>query len=82
MPSANLEHQIAVIGDVHAEHDLLEQALVTLRELGVHRVLCVGDIVDGPGSVARCCELLREYGVITVQGNHDRWMLGDTLRDL
>jgi len=82
MPSANLDHHIAVIGDIHAEHELLERALLTLSRLGVHRVLCVGDIVDGPGSVDRCCELLRNYEVLTVRGNHDRWMLDDTLRDL
>lgn len=82
MPSANRDCQIALIGDVHAEHDLLERALVTLRGMGVQRVLCVGDIVDGPGSVDRCCELLREHQVIAVRGNHDRWMLHDTLRDI
>jgi predicted phosphodiesterase len=82
MPFQNRDRQIAVIGDVHAEHDLLELALVTLRGLGVHRVLCVGDIVDGFGSVDRCCELLREHGVVTVRGNHDSWMLSDTVRNL
>jgi predicted phosphodiesterase len=82
MTSPNHDRQIAVIGDVHAEHELLELALATLRDLGVRRMLCVGDIVDGPGSVDRCCELLREHGVITVRGNHDRWMLADTLRTL
>ncbi len=82
MPLPNRDRQIAVIGDVHAEHDLLATALATLRGLGIHRVLCVGDIVDGPGSVDRCCELLRENDVVTVLGNHDRWMLDGTLRTL
>jgi predicted phosphodiesterase len=76
------ERRIAVIGDVHAEDELLSLALATLRNLGVHQLLCVGDIVDGPGNVDRCCELLRQNDVITVRGNHDKWMLDGTLRSL
>jgi predicted phosphodiesterase len=43
------ERQIAVIGDVHAEDELLKLALTKLHDLGVQQLLCVGDIVDGPG---------------------------------
>lgn len=82
MPLPHPERRVAVIGDVHAEHLVLELALATLRDLGVHHVLCVGDIVDGPGNVDRCCELLRENDVLTVRGNHDNWMLNGTLRSL
>jgi len=82
MISPHPERQIAVIGDVHAEDALLQLALETLRDLGVHHVLCVGDIVDGPGNVDRCCELLRKNDVVTVRGNHDNWLLGGTVRGL
>jgi predicted phosphodiesterase len=81
-PTPDRESHIAVLGDVHAEHELLELALVTLHGWGVRRILCVGDIVDGPGSVDRCCELLREYGAVSVRGNHERWLFEGTLRDL
>jgi predicted phosphodiesterase len=76
------DRQIAVIGDVHAEDELLKLALTKLHDLGVQQLLCVGDIVDGPGNVDRCCELLRQNDVITVRGNHDNWMLGGILRSL
>src|SRR6185369_11460804 len=48
---------------------------------GVDAILCVGDIADGSGDVNRTCALLEEHRVITVAGNHDRWLLSDELRD-
>jgi predicted phosphodiesterase len=42
----------------------------------------VGDIVDGPGDAGRCCQLLADFGVEAVRGNHDRWALKDELRNL
>lgn len=47
---------------------------------GALTVLAVGDIVDGPGDVGRCCGLLRAHGVVAVRGNHDRWLLADQAR--
>jgi predicted phosphodiesterase len=68
-----LAGKIGLIGDVHAEDELLERTLAHFVEHGVSTVLCTGDIVDGKGSVDRCCELLKEAGALTVRGNHDRW---------
>ncbi len=47
---------------------------------GIETVLCTGDVADGGGDIERCCELLREAGVFTVRGNHDRWLLDDRVR--
>ena len=74
--------RIGIIGDVHAEAARLEAALDFLHTAQVERILCVGDIVDGPGSVDRCCELLQQAQVAVVRGNHDRWFALDTMRDL
>ncbi len=74
--------RIGVIGDVHAEQAMLADVLVALRSLRVSTTLCTGDISDGAGSVDACCELLQKHRVLTVAGNHDRWLLADQLRDL
>jgi predicted phosphodiesterase len=74
--------RIGVIGDVHAEDDRLAAALGYLTELGVGMILCSGDLPDGVGSVTRCSELLREHRVVTVLGNHERWLLRGSIRDL
>jgi predicted phosphodiesterase len=75
-------HRIGLIGDIHAEDTSLALALRVLKEAGADRVIAVGDIVDGPGSVDRCCALLAEAGVSVVRGNHDRWLLAGTMREL
>lgn len=73
---------VGAIGDVHAEDETLELVLTWLSDERVTKVVCVGDVVDGPGDVARCCELLTEHDVECVRGNHDRWALKGEMRGL
>ncbi len=80
--STHAPQRIGIVGDVHAQADNLEAALLFFEQNGITTILCVGDVVDGPGDANRCCELLREWNVPTVKGNHDRWLLENTMRDL
>lgn len=76
--------RLGVIGDIHTEIEILEWALDVLRRENVEAVLSTGDIADGPQDaqgVMRCCRRLREHGVLTVLGNHDRWLLDSAMRD-
>lgn len=74
--------RVAVIGDVHAEDELLERALSALSRRHLDALLCVGDVADGPGDVDRCFDLLAEHQVLTVSGNHERWFLTNEMRGL
>lgn len=74
--------RFGLIGDVHAEDARLRAALEALASERVDRVLCVGDLVDGEGNVDVTCALLRQHRVLTVRGNHDRWIRDDQVRDL
>ena len=74
--------RLGLIGDVHAEDELLELTIDALHREGVDRVLCTGDLVDGHGDVDRACRLLRSVGALTVRGNHDRWIRTDDMRGL
>ncbi len=74
--------RLGFVGDVHAEDERLARALERLRAVGAGLIACVGDIVDGPGDVDRCFELLAAPDVATVRGNHERWFLVDDMRDL
>lgn len=74
--------RFGAIGDVHTEDTLLAAAIAHLRRLGVDAILAVGDIVDGEGDVDRCCALLRDGGVVAVRGNHERWALEGSMREL
>ena len=58
-----------VLSDIHGN---LEALKAVLRRAGDGSpIYCAGDIVGyGPDPNA-CCEILRERGVLAVQGNHD-----------
>lgn len=77
-----LPARVGVLGDLHAEDERLEAALALLRAEGADLILAVGDIVDGPGSVDRTCALLQQAGALAVAGNHERWFLAGSMRDL
>ena len=64
-----------MVGDVHACDDRLSRLLAFLHDQSLDTVVCVGDIVNGPGDPNRCADLLHSHGVVTVRGNHDRWLL-------
>jgi predicted phosphodiesterase len=74
--------RFGLIGDVHSQDVALRATIAYLKREGIQSFLCVGDILDGPGDPNRTIALLREHRVTTVAGNHDRWVIGDTLRDL
>lgn len=74
--------RIGVLGDIHAEDAKLEVALDVFKRAEVERVLATGDVVDGRGDLNRCCNLLEESRVVVVKGNHERWFLEGTMRDL
>ena len=73
--------RLGLIGNVHAEDEALKLVIDDLERRGVNALLCVGDIADGSGDVNRTCALLEDHRVITVAGNHNRWLLSDELRD-
>ena len=83
--AAKALRRVGVIGDVHGELGALEAALALFADRTVDAVLCVGDIVDGPGSdeeAAECCRRLRDAQVLAVAGNHERWWLADEMRSV
>lgn len=77
-----LIRRVGLIGDLHAEDEALAFVLAELSRLGAETLLQVGDIADGPGDLTRTIELLKEHQVLAVRGNHDRWQLGNQLREL
>ena len=74
--------RVGVLGDVHAEDVALDAALHFFAHQSLDAVLCVGDIVDGPGDAERTVALLMEHDVVCVRGNHERWFAGGHARSL
>lgn len=72
--------RLGLVGDVHGEHERLSDALEWFAGVGADAIICTGDVADGAGCINTCCELLQQANVITVAGNHDRWLLQDRVR--
>jgi predicted phosphodiesterase len=84
-PLAHQAQRIGLIGDVHTEYSRLRTAIEYLKGQQLDLLLCTGDLPDGassPADVDRCCALLRDEGVLTVSGNHDRWIQDGEMRHL
>jgi len=73
---------VGVVGDVHCESATLSRVLNALDTLSVDAVLCVGDLVDGPGDADAALAILEARGVHCVAGNHERWFLEGVRRDV
>jgi len=74
--------RLGVVGDVHCESKTLEGVLDALGAMNVEAVLCVGDLVDGPGDADATLQILEARGVECVAGNHERWFLDGEQRSL
>lgn len=74
--------RIGVLGDVHVEDERLARGIAVLESLGIDLLLCVGDVVDGPGDLGRCLELLTRAKARVTMGNHERWALAGEMRTL
>jgi putative phosphoesterase len=77
-----IHERFGILGDIHAEDEVLAAALEFLAREALDAILAVGDIVDGAGSADACCRLLVQHEVLVVRGNHDRWFLEGKLREL
>lgn len=71
-----------VVGDVHCESETLGRVLDALETMDVDAVLCVGDLVDGPGDADATLAMLQARNVQCVAGNHERWLLTGEHRNL
>ena len=78
--SAGPVERFAAIGDVHGNWQALARAISASRRAEAELIVCVGDIAGHPEATNRCADILAGAKVVTVRGNHDRWLL-DAIRD-
>ena len=68
--------RVGLISDVHGNRVALEAVLADMPP--VDRLACAGDVVGYNPWHADCVDAMRERGVPTVMGNHDRAVAGGT----
>ncbi|MEF8908266.1 MAG: metallophosphoesterase family protein, partial [Haloarculaceae archaeon] len=62
--------RVGLISDIHGNRVALEAVLADMPP--VDRLACAGDVVGYNPWHADCVDAMRERGVPTVMGNHDR----------
>jgi diadenosine tetraphosphatase ApaH/serine/threonine PP2A family protein phosphatase len=68
----------AVISDIHGNLQALEAVRAEIAKLAPDRVFCLGDVVGYGASPGECIEVARDLAPVTVAGNHDFGVTGQT----
>lgn len=63
---------LAIISDIHSNHDALRAVLADIDARGIKRIVCLGDVIGyGPDPV-ECWRLVIERCETIIRGNHDQ----------
>lgn len=66
--------RVALLADIHGNADALDAILAAARRRGAERLLCAGDLVGYYYEPARCFDLLDEWRMDAVRGNHENML--------
>jgi len=61
----------AIISDMHSDLEALTAFFEETAQLGIDKIICLGDIVGYNASPNECVDLIREKKVKCIMGNHD-----------
>jgi predicted phosphodiesterase len=62
---------IAIISDIHANAEALAAVLADIRNQGVKRIACLGDLMGYGPDPEKVVDMIRETCDIVIAGNHD-----------
>lgn len=64
--------RIAVISDIHGNITALEAVIASIDRAGIDQLVCLGDLVGYGARPNECVELIKDRGIPTIMGNHDK----------
>ncbi len=65
-----------IYSDIHGNLEALQAVLDRMKELGVQRRICLGDLVGYCANPNECVDLIRQNSDVVILGNHDSVALG------
>ena len=68
----------AIISDIHGNLAALKSVLNKIQSMGIKDIYCLGDVVGYYPQINECCELLQEYNIPCLVGNHDWYMIAES----
>ncbi|MDB5506641.1 MAG: Serine/threonine protein phosphatase [Devosia sp.] len=66
--------RLAVISDIHGNSFALEAVLADIARQAPDQIVNLGDVLASPIAPRETAELLSGRNIVTIRGNHDRWM--------
>ncbi len=69
--------KVAVISDLHSNREAVEAVFGHIRNLGVDRIFCLGDVVGYGPEPEFCVDLVRGHAEMCLMGNHDEALFHD-----
>ncbi len=67
--------KLGIFSDVHGNLPALEGCLLEMARLGVHRLICLGDVATLGREPIKTLRLLSNLECLCIRGNHDRYLL-------
>lgn len=67
--------RFAAIADIHGNSEALTAVLDDIDALGIETIVYLGDHFSGPLAAAESAEILLARDMLSIRGNHDRWIL-------
>jgi diadenosine tetraphosphatase ApaH/serine/threonine PP2A family protein phosphatase len=67
----------ALISDIHANLEALQGVLEDIRQQGVTKIYCLGDIIGYGPNPCECLETVMQQCELSILGNHDQAALWD-----
>ncbi len=61
----------AIVSDIHANLEAMETVLKKIDEIGVDKIVCLGDVVGYNANPNECVDIIRSREIPTICGNHD-----------
>lgn len=69
--------KVALISDLHANREALEAVFSHIREQGLAKVYCLGDVVGYGPEPEFCVDMVRGHAELCLMGNHDEALFRD-----
>lgn len=66
--------KIAVIADIHGNADALKAVLDDIKNRGITQIVNLGDHFSGPLAADETADILRQTPMMSLRGNHDRYL--------
>lgn len=64
--------KIAFLSDIHSNLYALESVLKDIKNKNIKKIYCLGDIVGYHSFPNEVIELIKDNGIISIKGNHDK----------